>query len=127
MAQRIKHNLLSKYYKISTKLGVLHVHIDYDKENNIQRVFSQIAPLGSDTANSVALLGIMLSEYFKIGGKPAAMLKHLNSVKGQVIGKWEDIEILSLPHAIGLAIQAFLEDIAEKSADKHVIDKDRAK
>ena len=109
MSNRIKHSLLSKYYKIDTKLGVLHVHLDHDKDDKIQRVFSQIAPLGSDIASNTALIGILITEFLKANGDINKILKHLNSIKGSAIGTWEGQTIDSLPHAIGMAIQAFLE------------------
>lgn len=108
MSQRIKHTLCSKYYKIPTRLGTLHVHVDFD-DKGIKRVFSQIPPVGSDTANTTALIGILLTKYFGAGGQPKDILKHLFSVKGQSIGTWEGQTIDSIPQAIGMALNAFLD------------------
>jgi hypothetical protein len=99
--------LQSEYYKINTQVGTLHVHIDFD-ETGPKRVFSQVPPVGSDTANTTALIGLLLSKYLKAGGSANGIVKHLFSVRGNRIGVWEGTPIESIPQAIGIALQAHL-------------------
>jgi len=107
MTPKLRTSLLSEYYRIDTRLGTLHVHIDFD-DAGPKRIFSQIPPVGSDLANNTAFIGIMLTKYLQAGGDAQGILKHLFSVRGTAIGEWEGHTIESIPYAIGIALQTHL-------------------
>lgn len=102
----------SKYYKIETPDGFLHIHINYEKHQDkpiIKSVFLRIPPLGTTISSLVALLGVIMSKYFELGGDPEKIIKHLNSVKSSkriVID--ENTFIDSIPQAIAIALKDFL-------------------
>ncbi len=108
----LKSNLKSDYYCFNTTMGPLHIHIDYN-EGGPRRIFAQVPPVGSTNAANAAIIGILLSKYFKVGGKPGDIIKHLFSVRGGNIGVWEGEIIESVPHAIGIALKAHVQEHAK--------------
>lgn len=113
--------LQSKYYLINTPEGPLHIHIDYDK-SGIKKIFTNIPPVGTDWSNTISFMGILLSEYFKLGGSPEKICIHLNIVKGpKRVFLDNGIKIESVPQAIEFVIREFYNEFkkeAERNATK---------
>src|SRR6185503_16873501 len=96
-----------EYYEIKTGHGPLHVHIDYD-ENGPQRLFASLSPVGTELAGLTSVLGVIISKYLEQGGAAAALVKHLQSVKGDRPFGLGEARINSISHAIGNALSTFL-------------------
>lgn len=106
-ARDFSQGVSSEYYEIKTGYGPLHVHIDYDP-NGPYRIFTSIPPLGTEISGLTAVLGILLSKYFEIGGDPVRTLKHLQSVKGDRPYGFGENRINSIPHALAIALRMHL-------------------
>ncbi|MBI4371022.1 MAG: adenosylcobalamin-dependent ribonucleoside-diphosphate reductase [Elusimicrobia bacterium] len=99
--------LASEYYLIRTGYGPLHLHVNYDELGPLQ-LFANIPPLGTEISGLASLVGILISKYLAQGGSPLALLKHLNSIKGdRPIGLGAS-RVDSIPHAIAIALRAHL-------------------
>ncbi len=97
----------SDYYEIMTGNGPLHVHINYD-EVGPTKVFVNISPSGTEVSGLSGALGIMISKYFQNGGNPIALLKHLNSIKGDKPFGFGAKRVDSIPHGISKALRDHL-------------------
>ncbi len=97
----------STYYEIKTGYGPLHIHINYD-EDGPTRVFTNLAPLGTEISGLTAAMGILISKYLEQGGKAEKLLKHLNSVKGDRPFGFGPNKVDSIPHAISKALRDHL-------------------
>lgn len=98
----------SEYFQIKTGYGPLHVHINYD-ESGPKQIFTNISPLGTEIAGLTALVGILLTKYLEVGGNPNSIIKHLNSIKGDKPHGLEEARIDSIPHAVAIALQDYLD------------------
>lgn len=98
---------LSSYYEIMTGQGPLHVHINYDDQGPTQ-IFANISPTGTEISGLATALGILLSKYFKTGGDPVKILKHLNSIKGDRPYGFGPKRVDSIPHAISKVLRDHL-------------------
>lgn len=101
--------LNSKYYKIPTPSGELHIHIDYDENKNIKEIFLRIAPLGTEISNLTAMLGVFLSEAIKNGMPVEKAIKHLNTSKShkRVIID-ENTTVETIEQAVCIALEDFV-------------------
>lgn len=97
----------SEYYEIKTGHGPLHVHIDYD-ETGPFRVFSSLAPVGTEVAGLASIIGVLISKYLEEGGDPNKILKHLESIKGDRPHGLGENRIDSIPHAVAVALRSHL-------------------
>ena len=97
----------SSYYELMTGQGPLHVHINYDDEGPI-KVFANISPIGTEISGLTSAISILLSKYLSIGGDPANILKHLNSIKGDKPYGFGPNRIDSIPHAVSKALKDHL-------------------
>ncbi len=97
----------SRYYKINTGQGPLHVHINYDDEGPLQ-IFMNISPAGTEISGLCTSLGIMLSKYLEQNGDPKALLKHLNSIKGDKPFGFGPKRVDSIPHAVAKVLKDHL-------------------
>jgi ribonucleoside-diphosphate reductase alpha chain len=93
----------SEYYEMKTGHGPLHVHIDYD-ENGPQRLFASLSPVGTELAGLTSMLGVMVTKYVEQGGSASAIVKHLQSVKGDRPFGLGEARINSISHALGVAL-----------------------
>lgn len=101
------HGVTSEYYEKETGYGPLHVNIIYDEQGPF-RVFANIPPLGTEIAGLTAVIGILLSKYLEAGGKTERILKHLNSVKGDIPIGFGPNRVESIPHAISQILRDHL-------------------
>lgn len=97
----------SEYYEIPTGHGPLHVHIEYD-EDGPYRVFSNIAPVGTEISGLTALTGVLISKFLEAGGDPRGLLKHLSAVKGDRPFGLGETRVNSIPHAVAKALRMHL-------------------
>jgi len=98
---------LSDYYSIQTGHGPLHLHINYNEEGPT-RVFANIPPMGTEISGLTGALAILLSKYLGLGGDPARILKHLNSIKSERPHGFGKNRTDSIPHAISIALRSHL-------------------
>lgn len=101
------HPEMSDYYMIRTGHGPLHIHINYD-EDGPTKVFANIPPVGTEISGLSSALAILLSKYFELGGDPARVLKHLNSVKSEKPYGFGKNRIDSIPNALAVALKKHL-------------------
>jgi hypothetical protein len=85
----------------------LHVHIDYDEEGP-QRLFASLSPVGTELAGLTSVLGVIISKYLEQGGPAAALVKHLQSVKGDRPFGLGEARVNSISHALGIALATHL-------------------
>jgi len=97
----------SVYYKFETGYGPVHVHIDHH-EGKILKVFTNIAPIGTEIAGLTSVLGIIISNYIEMGGDVNEVRKHLNSIKSDKPYGFGPKRIESIPHAISVALSKFM-------------------
>ncbi|MEK6962850.1 MAG: adenosylcobalamin-dependent ribonucleoside-diphosphate reductase [Nanoarchaeota archaeon] len=97
----------SMYYEIPTGYGPLHVHINYD-EFGPTKIFANISPTGTEISGLTTALSILVSKYLGLGGDPAIILKHLNSIKGDKPYGFGQKRIDSIPHALSKALRDHL-------------------
>ncbi len=97
----------SVYYKFETGYGPVHVHIDHH-EGKILKVFTNIAPIGTEIAGLTSVLGIIISNYLEMGGDVNEVRKHLNSIKSDRPYGFGPKRIESIPHAVSMALNKFL-------------------
>ncbi|HLF54932.1 MAG TPA: ribonucleotide-diphosphate reductase subunit alpha, partial [Candidatus Nanoarchaeia archaeon] len=100
----------SIYYKFETGYGPVHVHIDHH-EGKILKVFTNIAPIGTEIAGLTSVLGIIISNYLEMGGDVNEVRKHLNSIKSDRPYGFGPKRIESIPHAVSMALNKFLAQI----------------
>ena len=93
--------------EIITGHGPLHVHIDYD-EDGPYRVFLSLPPVGTEVSGLASTLGVIVSKYLEEGGDPKALLKHLQSVKGDRPYGLGENKVNSVPHGLGIALTSHL-------------------
>ena len=97
----------SVYYQLETGHGPLHVHIDHH-DGAIQRVFSSIAPVGTEISGLTSVLGIVISKYLQLGGDANEIRKHLNSIKSDKPYGFGPKRVESIPHAVSMALSKFM-------------------
>src|SRR3989344_3451808 len=97
----------SVYYKFETGYGPIHVPIDHH-EGKILKVFTNIAPIGTEIAGLTTVLGILISNYLEMGGDVHEVRKHLNSIKSDKPFGFGPKRVESIPHAISVALSKFL-------------------
>jgi len=97
----------SVYYQFETGYGPVHVHIDHH-EGQIMKVFTNIAPIGTEIAGLTTIMGILISKYLEVGGDANSLKKHLNSIKSDRPYGFGPKRIESIPHAVSVAINKFL-------------------
>ncbi|PIN74636.1 ribonucleoside-diphosphate reductase, adenosylcobalamin-dependent [Candidatus Woesearchaeota archaeon CG10_big_fil_rev_8_21_14_0_10_37_12] len=97
----------SVYYQFETSYGPVHVHIDHH-EGEILKVFTNIAPLGTEISGLTAVLGILITKFIENGGDVNTLRKHLNSVKSDKPYGFGPKRVESIPHAISMALNKFL-------------------
>ncbi len=97
----------SSYYEVETGYGTLHVNIVYDDLGPV-KVFANIAPLGTEISGLTAALSILISKYLQLGGDPAKLLKHLNSIKGDKPYGFGQKRVDSIPHALSKVLRDHL-------------------
>ncbi|MDR0953699.1 MAG: adenosylcobalamin-dependent ribonucleoside-diphosphate reductase [Elusimicrobiota bacterium] len=110
----------SHYYEVQTGYGPLHVHINYDELGPYQ-VFSSIAPIGTEISGLTSLVGILISKYLELGGEPVALLKHLNSIKGDRPIGFGANHVNSIAHGIAIALKSHM---TAAGADKEKLEND---
>ncbi|MBI2667468.1 adenosylcobalamin-dependent ribonucleoside-diphosphate reductase [Candidatus Woesearchaeota archaeon] len=98
---------MSDYYEVPTGQGPLHVHINYDKEGPM-KIFANISPIGTEISGLTTALGIILSKYLEIGGDPARLIKHLNSIKGDKPYGFGPNKVDSIPHGLSKVFRQHL-------------------
>lgn len=98
---------MSDYYEVLTGQGPLHVHINYDKEGPM-KIFANISPIGTEISGLTTALGIILSKYLEIGGDPARLIKHLNSIKGDKPYGFGPNKVDSIPHGLSKVFRQHL-------------------
>ncbi len=110
-----KRTQSSKYYKIETPEGILHVHINYNEsDKKITDIFLRIPPLGTALSSFAAILGVVISKYIQQGGDPEKLIKHFNSVKSnKKIIIDENTSVESIPQAIGLCLMDYYKNIRQ--------------
>lgn len=97
----------SDYYEIQTGHGPVHLHINYD-EDGPTKMFANLSPAGTEISGMTTALAIVLSKYFKLGGDPVNILKHLNSIKSEKPHGFGKNRIDSVPHAMSIALRNHL-------------------
>tara|TARA_Y100000310_G_scaffold344356_1_gene456705 strand:+ start:1595 stop:4054 length:2460 start_codon:yes stop_codon:yes gene_type:complete len=97
----------SDYYEIQTGHGPVHLHINHNEEG-ITKVFANLSPSGTEISGMTTALAIVLSKYFKLGGDPIRILKHLNSIKSEKPYGFGKNRIDSVPHAMSIALRNHL-------------------
>ncbi len=97
----------STYYEVTTGYGPLHIHINYD-EQGPSKLFANISPAGTEVSGLTGALAILISKYFELGGDPARLLKHLNSIKGDRPIGFGAKRVDSIPHALSKALRDHL-------------------
>ncbi|MCG3206050.1 MAG: hypothetical protein KCHDKBKB_02776 [Elusimicrobia bacterium] len=106
-ARDLSLGVSSEYYEIKTGQGPLHVHIDYD-EAGPYRLFSSLPPVGTEISGLTSIIGVLISKYLEEGGNPTALLRHLQSVKGDRPFGLGESKVHSIAHGIGVALKAHL-------------------
>lgn len=96
----------SVYYEFETGHGPVHIHIDHH-EGDIMRVFTHIAPIGTEVAGLTSVCGILISKYLENGGDINNLRKHLNSIKSDKPFGFGPKRVESIPHAISMALSKF--------------------
>jgi len=96
----------SVYYEFESGYGPVHVHIDHH-EGDIQRVFTTIAPIGTEIAGLTSIMGILISKYLELGGDVGNLKKHLNSIKSDRPMGFGPKRVESIPHAVSIALGKF--------------------
>jgi len=96
----------SVYYKFATGYGPIHVHIDHH-EGKILKVFTNIAPIGTEIAGLTTVMGILITKYLELGGDASILRKHLNSIKSDKPYGFGPKRIESIPHAVSVALTKF--------------------
>lgn len=97
----------SDYYLIQSGHGPIHLHINYDEEGPT-KIFANLSPTGTEISGLSSALAIILSKYFRLGGDPIRILKHLNSIKSEKPVGFGKNRIDSIPHAIAVALRKHL-------------------
>lgn len=98
----------SKYYKINTPEGLVHIHI-VGENGKIEEIFIRPVPIGSEIYNICAMLGVFISESIKRGLEIEKVIKHLNSTKSnKKIVIDENTVIESIPQAVAICLKDFL-------------------
>jgi ribonucleoside-diphosphate reductase alpha chain len=97
----------SVYYQFGTGYGPVHVHIDHH-DGEILKVFTNIAPIGTEIAGLTSVMGILISKYLEMGGDVNALRKHLNSIKSDKPFGFGPKRVESIPHAVSVALTKFL-------------------
>ncbi len=97
----------SVYYQFETGYGPVHVHIDHHN-GQIMKVFTNIAPIGTEIAGLTSVMGILISKYLSLGGDINTLKKHLNSIKSDRPYGFGPKRIESIPHAVSVALSKFM-------------------
>ncbi len=97
----------SVYYQFDTGYGPVHIHIDHHN-GRILKVFTNIAPIGTEIAGLTTIMGILISKYLKLGGDAQELRKHLNSIKSDKPYGFGPKRIESIPHAVSVALNKFM-------------------
>ncbi|MBW2969512.1 adenosylcobalamin-dependent ribonucleoside-diphosphate reductase [Candidatus Woesearchaeota archaeon] len=97
----------SVYYQFDTGYGPVHVHIDHHN-GKVMKVFTNIAPIGTEISGLTTVMGILISKYLELGGDLPALRKHLNSIKSDKAYGFGPKRIESIPHAVSTALGKFL-------------------
>ena len=97
----------SVYYQFETGYGPVHVHIDHH-DGKILKVFTNIAPIGTEIAGLTSVMGILISKYLETGGDINSLRKHLNSIKSDRPCGFGPKRVESIPHAVSIALTKFL-------------------
>lgn len=95
------------YYQIETGQGPIHIHINYTEEGPT-KVFANLSPTGTEISGMTTALAIVLSKYFKLGGDPVRIIKHLNSIKSEKPYGFGKNRIDSVAHAMAVALRKHL-------------------
>ncbi|QQG38977.1 MAG: adenosylcobalamin-dependent ribonucleoside-diphosphate reductase [Candidatus Woesearchaeota archaeon] len=106
-SERSSHNEKADYFKVETGYGPLQMHINYD-DIGPTRVFVNLSPIGTEISGLASAIGILLSKYFKLGGNPVKILKHLNSIKGDKPHGFGPNRVDSIPNGISKALRNHL-------------------
>ncbi len=97
----------SVYYQFETGYGPVHVHIDHHN-GQIMKVFTNIAPIGTEIAGLTSIMGVLISKYLEMGGEVNKLRRHLNSIKSDKPHGFGPKRIESIPHAVSTALSKFL-------------------
>jgi ribonucleoside-diphosphate reductase alpha chain len=97
----------SVYYQFETGYGPVHVHIDH-QEGRVLKVFTNIAPIGTEISGLTTVMGILISKYLELGGDINSLRKHLNSIKSDKAFGFGPKRIESIPHAVSVALGKFM-------------------
>lgn len=97
----------SDYYPIQTGQGPMHIHINYN-EDGLAKIFANLSPAGTEISGMTTAIAILLSKYFELGGDPAKILKHLNSIKSEKPYGFGKNRIDSIPHALSVVLRKHL-------------------
>ncbi len=100
----------SVYYQFETGYGPVHVHIDHHN-GKILKVFTNIAPIGTEIAGLTSVMGILISKYLEMGGDVNSLRRHLNSIKSDKPYGFGPKRVESIPHAVSTALSKFLAQI----------------
>ena len=98
------------YYQFETGYGPVHVHIDHHN-GKILKVFTNIAPIGTEIAGLTSVMGILISKYLEMGGDVNSLRRHLNSIKSDKPYGFGPKRVESIPHAVSTALSKFLAQI----------------
>lgn len=96
----------SVYYQFETGYGPVHIHIDHH-QGAPTKVFTNIAPIGTEIAGLTSIMGILISKYLEMGGEVNSLRKHLNSIKSDRPYGFGPKRIESIPHAVSMALSKF--------------------
>tara|TARA_Y100000034_G_C6903471_1_gene418579 strand:- start:1452 stop:3932 length:2481 start_codon:yes stop_codon:yes gene_type:complete len=117
----------SDYYPMKTGQGPIHIHINFNEEGPT-RVFASLSPSGTEISGLTTALSILLSKYFRLGGDPIRILKHLNSVKSEKPYGFGKNRIDSVSHAVSVALRKHLIKTGKiKTLDSIKVDKEQQK
>lgn len=97
----------SVYYQFETGYGPVHIHIDHH-QGQPTKVFTNIAPIGTEIAGLTSVMGILISKYLELGGEVNSLRKHLNSIKSDKPYGFGPKRVESIPHAVSVALSKFL-------------------
>jgi len=97
----------SVYYQFETGYGPVHVHIDHHN-GKILKVFTNIAPIGTEIAGLTSVMGVLISKYLELGGDVSRLRRHLNSIKSDRPYGFGPKRIESIPHAVSTALSKFM-------------------
>lgn len=99
------------YYEIPTGNGPCHIHVNYEKKLP-KEIYVNLPPIGTEISSLASSLGIAWSKYLLQGGNVETVIKHLQSVKSDKVGRIGDTVVTSIPHAMAIALRKSVEKLS---------------